>query len=407
MIYVTIGFRNILKNIRKNILTILMISFGMTALFVYTGSSTHMFSLLRGLVIHRQYGNFQIHKEGYAKFGKKKPYDYVIADYSVLQDALLGEPSISYVVPRLHFSGILSSDEKSIVVKGFGGVALSEAQMEYGNVNTGSLFTDDGKAEAILGELALKKVSSTLEERLTLMVSMKGGGVSAADFEITGTKKSYGETDTENRMFIMASLKDVQSLMDMENSVDTVLVHLVNDKSMKKAEKAIARICAANGFEYTKWTDLAVFYLQVKNLFSVNQYILTAILLVISIFVIVNTLYMSFMERIREIGTIRAVGTTKRQVRAILVSEGIALSGAGGFLGIAIGSAIAFAVNLSGGIFHPASVFNEMSYNTLILPQGLSIAVYWFLFVLVSALASVAISFRALRLSIADSLRWN
>lgn len=166
-------------------------------------------------------------------------------------------------------------------------------------------------------------------------------------------------------------------------------------------------MCATNGLEYTKLTDLAVFYLQVKNLFSVNQYILTAILLVISIFVIVNTLYMSFMERVREIGTMRAVGTTKRQVLAILVSEGIALSAAGGFLGIAIGSAIALAVNLSGGIFHPASVFNERSYNTFILPQGLSIAVYWFLFVLVSALASITISFRTLRLSIADSLRWN
>lgn len=243
MIYITIGFRNILKNIRKNILTILMISFGMTALFVYTGSSTHMFSLLRDMVIHKQYGNFQIHKEGWAEFGKRKPYDYLITDYSALQDTLLADPSISYVVPRLHFSGILSSDEKSIVVRGFGGRARSEIQMEYGNVNIGSFITDGGKAQAIIGELALKKVSSTLGERLILMVSMKGGGVSAADFEITGTKKSNGDTDTENSMFIMASLNDVQSLMGMENSVDTVLVHLVNDKSMKKVEKKSHR-CA-------------------------------------------------------------------------------------------------------------------------------------------------------------------
>jgi len=402
-----IGFRNIRKNLRKNLLTLLMISFGMTALFIYSGSNTQMFEEFKETVIREQYGSFQLHRKGFSQFGKRNPYDYLITGYSSLADTILQDPDIDYIAPRLSFSGIMAGDDKSTIVQGFGGLPEAEARMQYGKVHSGTFINNVNESQAVVGELALRKAASSLNERLTVLVSMKGGGISAADFRITGTKKSFGEGDIGNQMFILAGLHDVQSLLCMEDSVDTIIVHLKNQRDFSRVGKRLAAFCEDNDLECRKWNDLAVFYERSRQVFMMNQNILTVIILIISIFIIINTMYMTYMERVREIGTIRAIGTSKYQVGMIFLCESIVLSLAGSFLGIVIASIIALIVNSLGGIFHPESVFNEDPYYTLIKPGFITISLYLVLFMCVSASASVLISVRAWKLSIADSLRWN
>ena len=405
MMYFTIALRNIRKNVRKNLLTLFMISFGIVALYMYTGSNSEMFRQFRDTVIHEQYGHFQLHAKGFSEFGRKDPYKYVINDYSHLEYELLNLADIDFVVPRLAFSGIASSDEKSTVIKGFGGMSAPESKMEYGKVFTGTFISES--TQAIVGERMLAKVSSSIGETLTILSNMRDGGITAADFYITGTKKSYGESDVMNQMFILAGLKTVQNMLDMNDTVDTIIVHLKNEKSFSQKEMILANFCNTHGLEYQRWDALAVFYQRSREVFAMNENILTGIILIISIFIIINTLYMAYMSRIREIGTMRAMGTTKKSITLIIIFESTILSVLGCTLGVILAAGIAFVVNLTGGIYHPASVFNEEAFYTLIKPQSLTVAFYFILFMVVSLIASIVIAFRALQLSIADSLRWN
>jgi putative ABC transport system permease protein len=72
-------------------------------------------------------------------------------------------------------------------------------------------------------------------------------------------------------------------------------------------------------------------------------YVLLALAVIVSLFGIVNTLVLSTFERTRELGMLRAVGMSKRQVRRMVRHESIitALIGAG--LGIAAGLGLAYA----------------------------------------------------------------
>lgn len=407
MLYLKLGFRNIRKNFRKNLLTILMMSFGMTALYVYTGSNANMFSQFRDSVIREQFGSFQLHRKGYAEYGKKDPYAYLIPGYAELERELLRDADIDYVAPRLSFAGILAGDEKSVVVKGFAGNFASEARMEYGKTNRG-FFPEQGSVQqAVLGELALAKIAAEPNDGLTLLATMKGGGISGADFTITGTRKSFGENDVVNSMFMLADIGDMQTVLGVGDSAETVIIHLKDQSSFSRVEKNLQELCRRYGLEYRKWSDLAVFYERSRQVFMMNQHILTAVLLLISVFIIVNTMYMTYMERVREIGTMRAIGTSKRQVGFVFFYESILLAAAGSTAGVLTGAAIAETVRKLGGIRHPSSVFNDEAYYTFIAPDSASILIFFFLFVLVSAAASVLISARAGKLSIADSLRWN
>ena len=377
MMYFVIGLRNIRKNLRKNVMTMAMISFGMVALVVYNGSNTQMFRLFRDSVIHEQYGHYQLHAKGFAENGRKAPYDYLIGDYSRIERDLLSDPDVAFVAPRLGFSGIASSDTRSAVVRGFGGMPGPESRMEYGKVSKGSFFRDTVAPSAIVGDYALRKTSSAIGETLTVLVTMKGGGIAATDFTVMGTRNGYGESDVMNQMFILADLPDVQSLIGVNDSVDTVIVHLKDDRAMRKKEQFIAEFCARNGLEYRKWDDLAVFYGRARDVFSMNEKVLTTIILVISVFIIINTLYMAYMSRIREIGTMRAIGTTKSQILRIVASESVVLSALGCTLGLLIAGGISLAINLAGGIYHPASVFNAEPFYTKIKPDAFSVIAYF------------------------------
>ncbi|HEX4908534.1 MAG TPA: FtsX-like permease family protein [Actinomycetes bacterium] len=72
---------------------------------------------------------------------------------------------------------------------------------------------------------------------------------------------------------------------------------------------------------------------QVVNLF----YALLALAVVIALFGIVNTLGLSIFERIRELGLLRAIGATRRQVRSMIRWEAVIIAVLGAVLGLAVG----------------------------------------------------------------------
>jgi putative ABC transport system permease protein len=83
-------------------------------------------------------------------------------------------------------------------------------------------------------------------------------------------------------------------------------------------------------------------------------YVLLALSVIISLFGIVNTLVLSIFERRRELGMLRAIGTSRRQVRQMIRYESVITALIGGVLGIVFGIAIAAiltAATLSGSGF--------------------------------------------------------
>jgi putative ABC transport system permease protein len=124
-------------------------------------------------------------------------------------------------------------------------------------------------------------------------------------------------------------------------------------------------------------------------------YALLAISLIISLFGIVNALVLSIYERTREIGMLRAIGTTRRQMRAIVRYESIITAVIGGVLGIGIG--ILFAWVLARGLEDQGIGFT--------LPVG-TLAVFLVLAIVAGVLAAVLPARRAAKLKPLDALHF-
>ncbi len=124
-------------------------------------------------------------------------------------------------------------------------------------------------------------------------------------------------------------------------------------------------------------------------------YALLALSVVISLFGIVNTLVLSIFERTREIGMLRAVGTTRRQLRAMIRWEAVITSIIGGVLGVVLGTLFGWAV--CKGLESDGLVF--------VFPT-LQIAIFLVLSIVAGLLAAILPARRAAKLDVLAALQY-
>ncbi len=124
-------------------------------------------------------------------------------------------------------------------------------------------------------------------------------------------------------------------------------------------------------------------------------YGLLALSVIISLFGIVNTLVLSVYERTREIGLLRAIGSSRRQVRSTVRYESVITSTLGGIMGIVVGTVFAYVVTTRfGGLGITFSV------------PVLQLAVFLVVAVLVGVVAAILPARRAARIDILDAIHY-
>ncbi len=406
MFYFKIGLRNIIKNIRKTALTMATLVFGMAALVVYSGSNNYLFKAFRESIIRHQYGHFQVYRSGFLKNGHDFPFDYLISDYKKVTAEIKNIPEVKFVAPRLSFSGLISGDNMSAVIMGKAGLPEEEKLMSSSDITNGEFISAGDPSGIVIGDSLLAKLSGKPGDSFTIMATMKGGGINGIDATVKGIREGYGEFDQMNKMFVLANLERVQYLLNVNNAADTLIIMLDKTENMAKVEPKLKEICSKMGLEYKRWDELAVYYKSVKAMFDMNMLILSIIILAILIFIIANTMSMNLLERIREIGTIRALGTTRMKVAKIFLAESFLIGSIGSILGILFGFLIAAIINLKGGIYHPPSIFQPQGYTAFIQPEISGVIGYCILFIAIAVFSAIFTARKAAKLAIADALRW-
>nr|VFK63170.1 MAG: putative ABC transport system permease protein [Candidatus Kentron sp. UNK]VFK71384.1 MAG: putative ABC transport system permease protein [Candidatus Kentron sp. UNK] len=400
----TLAFRNILRNKRRTLLTLLAIVSGVTGIIVFGGFIEFAFHGLRESTIRTQLGHVQIYRQGYSQYGVANPSDYLIDEPERVEATLAKLPNIASITRRLTLSGLVSNGEQTVICKAVGIVPGREDEFSSFEIILDGQQLDESMAEGgVIGKELANTLGAKVDDYLTVLTTTMDGVINAVEFRVVGIARS-GSQDYDS-VFIKLPLSLVQRAMDTQK-VEKILIMLNDTGHLPAFIGPMQTAIDASGMdlEFRRWDELAFFYHKVVSLYEGIFDVIKVIIGVIVLFSIVNTMTMSVFERVREIGTLRAIGTDRLGIMRLFLAEGLLLGIIGGILGIIAGIVVASMINLSGGIPIPAPPGMSRGYVSFILIVPEILAYGFVLTVMVSVLSSIWPAWKASRIKIVEAL---
>ena len=335
---------NTLRNRRRSLVTVAIAALGTAAILLAGGFALFTYQALEQAAA-RNTGHLVVGLPEQFTKDEDTPLQYGLDDYRALTTALLADPDVRQVLPRVAFSGLISNGDKSTVMLATGVEPDSEFAVKgpFLNMVAGSVLASGDpqaqsvQAEVMLGEGLAKSLKAQPGTSLTLLASTTDGALNALDVTVKGVF-STGVPDIDKRL-VYTDIATSQKLLNTQR-VSTLGVFL---RSMEATGPAQRRVAAASPkLTVQTWLDQAFFYRSVRALYNRIFGALGLIIGTIVVFVVANAMAMAIIERTREIGTLRALGTLPGQLLRSLALEGMVLGG----IGAMVGAALAFGVSM-------------------------------------------------------------
>jgi len=335
---------NTLRNRRRSLVTVSIAALGTASILLAGGFAIWTYSALAQSSA-RNTGHLIVGKPEQFTKDEATPLEHGLDNADALKAMLLADPDVRAVLPKVEFSGLVSNGDKSTVMMAVGVSPDDEFAVKgpFLTVKAGEVLSGGGgdtstaSAQVMLGEALARSLSAKPGSSLTLLASTTDGALNAMDVQVKGIF-STGVPEIDKRL-IYTDVLTAQKLLNTQR-VSSLGVFL---NRMDLTLPVQARIAASQpGLTVQTWGDQATFYRSVKALYNRIFGALGIIIGVIVVFVVTNAMAMAIIERTREIGTLRAMGTLPGQLLRTLALEGMLLGGAGAV----VGAVIALAVSL-------------------------------------------------------------
>lgn len=330
---------NTLRNRRRSMVTIGIAALGTAGILLASGFALFTYQSLAEDAA-RNTGHLIVAKP--AQFDQEEdiPLQHGMDDIAPLKAKLLADPRVRHVLPRIEFSGLISNGDKSVVMIGAGIEPDSEFAVKgpFLTVKAGDVLAGGQRNMVMLGEGLARNLKAKPGTSLTLMASTADGALNALDVVVQGVFTS-GIAEIDRRL-LYTDLATAQSLLASQR-VSSMGVFLARMGDTPSAQERLAK--ELPDLSVRTWIDQAQYYRSVRSLYDRIFGALGTVIAIIVIFVVANAMAMTVVERTREIGTLRAMGTLPEQVTRSFALEGLVLGG----LGAIAGALLALGVSLA------------------------------------------------------------
>lgn len=331
------AWQNTLRNRRRSLVTVSIAALGTAAILVAGGFALSTYKALAEAA-SRSTGHLIIAQPDQFNKDEDTPLQHGLDNATALSARLLSDPEVRSVLPRVEFSGLISNGDKSTVMMATGIDPDAEFSVKgpFLAITAGEVLASGSRdAEVMLGEGLARSLKAKPGSSLTLLASTSEGALNAMDVQVKGIF-STGVPDMDRR-FVYTDIATAQKLLNTKR-VSSLGVFLAR---MEMTDVAQQRFAAANpALKVQTWLDQAFFYKSVRDLYNRIFGALGLIIGLIVVFVVTNAMAMAIIERTREIGTLRALGTLPSQLLRTLGLEGMVLGGVGALAGALLALAV-------------------------------------------------------------------
>jgi putative ABC transport system permease protein len=406
-----LALRNLLRYRRRTLLTALLITLGVVALLLFVAAAGSFKQTMVGSITDSMLGHLQIHRKGYTASMDNLPLTMSLQPKAVekVEEFLKADPDVAAYSKRVKLGAMFSNfaENSSIRLNGVDAAAEDAAvpalRQRISEGDKTGLLVAPGKV--LVPALLARGMKVKLGDSVVLVATNASGSVNGKTFIVGGILE--GVTGPGGRDGYI-DIKDARELLRMDQEeVMEVAVRLKNINALSATQKRLntALDTVRNkedkpATEVHTWADLSPFANIVKMI-DMMTFFIRIMLVAIVLVSVMNVMLMAVYERIREIGTLAAIGTQPRKLMAIFLSEGLLLGLAGAAAGVALSYAVVALLNV-----YPI-VFNFGREQITLRPLLATVEVLGVLglAVLVSGLASLQPAWRAARMDPIDALR--
>jgi len=455
-----IAFRNILRNGRRSLMTLLAIAVGGISMVLF-GEFVGFVSKSLETNAVQNVGHLTVYRKGFFDYGAGNPAAFGITDYGRVMRLIGDDPAIApalrVVTPTVSLAGIVGNFDidTSKTFLGTGYVPADRDLMrrwdEHGvasrRVLLDSGLRDDDASRGVVG-VGLARVLGLCEPlhipncpprplvatvvasnagpvpdvpvesdttalaasdapRLDLLAATVSGAPNVMSLHVSRAEPQGARELDEN--FVVMNLTLAQKLLygRGEPKATGLVLQLHRTEDLAPVRARLAALFAEHhlDLEVRDFAEREPFYRQAVGMFGAIFLFISLIMGVIVLFTVVNTMGTSVVERTGEIGTARAMGLRRGGVRRMFVLEGAMLGALGATFGVGLGQLAAILFNAMRSTWTPPGQAAPVPLEVLTTHVGSLLAGIWLVLVITATVAAVVPANRAARLKVVDALR--
>lgn len=410
---VKIAVKNIRRYRRRTLLTISLIAFGVVFVLVFVAVSSSFKDIMIRQITNSYLGDLQIHRRGYVASIETLPLNLNLSPQQAANavKALKENPEVSAFSERIKFGAMFSNftETTNIRINGvvpeneFAACPAMSTRISDGDKSAGAL----AKGKILVPALLARGMGSKVGDTVVIIATNRDGSVNGKTLVISGILESAtgpggrdGYVHIDDAMEILRmtqreisefaiSLKIPERVDRVAESLRAQLGEVVKDP--KKAP-----------FQVHTWAELSPFS-NIAKIVDLMTIFVKVMLIAIVLISILNVMIMAVYERVREIGTIAAIGTLPGRILSLFLVEGVLLGVAGAAAGVLAGAGIIVALN----VWKVSVTFGGARQLFVLSPRidPVEVGLASLMVIVVSVLASVQPAIRASRMEPIDALR--
>ena len=380
---------------------------------LFSGLAGSFKNMMIGIITDSTLGHLQIHRKGYVSSIDTMPLNLNLqaGEYEKVAAALEQTPGVEAFSPRLKFGALLSNFMESTNVRVTAIDPVREGMVCTGlasRVTTGAPAPGApllAPGQVLVPLRIAQSLGLTQGDSIVLVATNREGSANGMEFLIAGLVEDVaGPSGKDAYMHI----EDAGRLLRTNpGEVTEIVVRAASFGKLaavtKGLEAGLGGMTTPQGkplFEVHPWAKLSPFA-NIANMIDLMLIMVKLVMMAIVLISVLNVMLMSVFERVREIGTIAAMGTPPATILGLFVAEGVLLGLLGTLAGLALGvtgllgikaAHIRFSFShMEGLLLRP-----EINGSELLLLAGIVLAV--------SALAALQPAWKASRMEPVDAL---
>lgn len=403
-----LAWRNVWRNTRRTVLTLLTIIVGCAMIILLNafakGGHDQMIEDATSLVM----GHVHIHEQGY---WENKTIDYAFEADETVRKVVSGNRNIQAYCQRVMCDALIAKGgiTKGVMIQGVQPSREIKVCGLYKCIIKGRYLNDSDSTHAVIGDTLAQNLKVDINDTIAIISQGFDGSIAAEHLQIVGIFKS-GNPEYD-RFLLQMPLTQADETFSMMGYIHAIVIRA---KSLDDVDDITRELSAqlhndTHSFEVLGWEKLMPQLVQFIVMDDVSGYLFDLMLFLVVAFGILNTIQMSVYERTRELGIMKAVGTTPGQIVALIITETFLITVIGVAAGVALGVGVSYYFTV-----HPIdySQFAEeiavWGISTTIFPATVTIAniiVTAVLTMVVSLLFCIFPARRASRLHPVEAIR--